>query len=173
MSHLHRLLPTLAALAILAAAGYNGTASAHEGHEPPGKPRRLNSAAIIELEAARTTTARFHDVDVALEEGYVDIGLFIPNMGWHYLKQDLLDERFNAARPELLVYADDPCSSKRQLVAVEYAVPLDQSKKAPFGFTGRDDAWAVNTDFQLWTLHAWIWSYNPDGVFAPMNPRVP
>lgn len=25
---------------------------------------------------------------------------------------------------------------------------------------------------QLWTLHAWIWKDNPDGVFAPTNPTL-
>jgi len=24
----------------------------------------------------------------------------------------------------------------------------------------------------LWTLHAWVFEFNQDGVFAPFNPRV-
>ena len=31
----------------------------------------------------------------------------------------------------------------------------------------------ANQTFQLWTLHAWVYEYNPDGVFAAFNPRVP
>lgn len=95
--------------------------------------------------------------------GYVDIGLFVPNMGWHYMKW---------TKPELLVYADDPCGGKRKLVAVEYAVPLALSRRAPAGFVGRADEWDANQTFQLWTPHAWVYEFNPDGVFAPMNPRV-
>lgn len=133
----------------------------------------LPAATILQLEAARSATAHFHDVAVAEAEGYVDIGLFIPNMGWHYLKPELLDGHFDAEAPELLVYADDPCGGPRRLVAVEYAVPLALSAKAPVGFAGVADVWAVNNDFQLWTLHAWVWEYNPDGVFAGFNPRVP
>lgn len=94
-------------------------------------------------------------------------------MGWHYLKERILDERFDPNKPELLVYADDPCGGKRKLVAVEHAVPVPLSKKAPASFIGRADEWVVNVDFNLWTLHAWVWEHNPDGVFAPMNPRVP
>ena len=147
-------------------------AHAHQNHPKPTKQPRLNPVAIFELEAARQASASFHDVDRAVEAGYVDIGLFIPNMGWHYLKADLLDGRFDATKPELLVYADDPCGGKRRLVAVEYAIPLDLSKRAPRGFSGRADTWVVNNDFQLWTLHAWVWEYNPEGVFAPTNVRV-
>lgn len=36
-----------------------------------------------------------------------------------------------------------------------------------------DDTWTINQQFQLWTLHAWLYEYNPDGVFASHNPRLP
>jgi hypothetical protein len=132
----------------------------------------VTPAAVLQLESVRQATARYLDVAEAEADGYVDIGLFIPHMGWHYLKPELLDAEFEAETPELLVYADDPCGGPRRLVAVEYAIPLELSKHAPVGFAGNADQWAVNTDFQLWTLHVWVWEYNPDGVFAPMNPRV-
>lgn len=135
------------------------------------KEPQLPAATILQLEAVREATARFHDEQVAFAEGYVDIGLFVPNMGWHYLKPELLDAEFVAEEPELLVYADEPCGGRR-LVAVEYAVPVELSPKAPNGFPGKADGWVVNQDFQLWVLHAWIWEYNPDGVFAHHNPRV-
>ena len=79
---------------------------------------------MLQLDQVRDATARYLDVDKAVAAGYVDIGLFMPKMGWHYMKEKLVDARFDAAQPELLVYADDPCGGKRKLVAVEYAVPL-------------------------------------------------
>jgi hypothetical protein len=160
ITHLKLVRPAVIAALLLAA-----TAAVAQ---PP-----LPAAAVLELEAARSATARFHDLDVALAEGYVDIGLFIPNMGWHYLKPALLDDRFEVEAPELLVYADDPCGGPRRLVGLEYAVPLELAKKPPVGFAGSADEWAENHTFQLWTLHVWVWEYNPDGVFAPMNPRLP
>jgi hypothetical protein len=141
-------------------------------HHDGGKGNKPPPPAVLQLDEVRNTTAKYLDVDVAVAHGYVDIGLFMPNMGWHYMKEKLVDERFDATRPELLVYADDPCGGKRKLVAVEYAVPLSLSKKPPFGFTGRADEWDANQEFQLWTLHAWVFEFNPDGVFAPFNPRV-
>jgi hypothetical protein len=60
-----------------------------------------------------------------------------------------------------------------KLVAVEYAVPLTLTTTPPEGFAGKADAWFADDRFQLWTLHAWIWRDNPDGIFNPTNRRVP
>jgi hypothetical protein len=73
----------------------------------------------------------------------------------------------------LLVHVDDPCSGTRRLVAIEYAVPLSHAKITPAGFAGSADAWVVNNQFQLLTLHAWIWRYSSAGVFASHNEDVP
>jgi hypothetical protein len=157
----------------LFAALLSASAFAHGDHDPnAGKGNRPPPLAVLQLDEVRNATAKFLDVDAAVAAGYVDIGLFVPNMGWHYMKEKLVDERFDATRPELLVYADDPCGGKRKLVAVEYAVPFALSNRAPLGFFGRADEWDANQAFQLWTLHAWLFEFNPDGVFAPMNPRV-
>jgi hypothetical protein len=154
--------------------GLIGSAFAHGDHPPPpGKQPEVNPLAILQLEEVRQATARYLDVDVAVAEGYVDIGAFVPGMGWHYLNVGNVDARFNAKRPELLVYADDPCGGKRRLVAVEYAIPLELSKRAPQGFVGNSDRWDATPAIGMWTLHAWIWEYNPDGVFTPFNSLVP
>ena len=132
----------------------------------------MPAATLVQLEEVRQATARFFDVAEAEKAGYVDISVFYPNMGWHYLNPELLDDRFEATKPELLVYVGDPCGGGRKLVAVEYAVPVSQVKFAPQGFDGHADVWTVNARFQLWTLHAWLFEYNPNGVFAAFNPRV-
>jgi hypothetical protein len=158
----------------LAAALLTTSAFAHGDHDhDAGKGNKPPPLAVLQLDQARTAADKYFDVDKALADGYVDIGVFMPNMGWHYLNDKLLDEKFDWTRPELLVYADDPCGGKRKLVAVEYAVPLALSKKAPAGFVGKADEWDANQTFQIWTLHAWVYEFNPDGVFAPFNPRVP
>ena len=164
-----------AALALAICGTMSGaTAYAHGDDNPDlGKGLKPPPIAILQLDQTRTAAAKYLDVDAAVAAGYVDIGLFVPNMGWHYMKESLVDEKFDWTRPELLVYADDPCGGKRKLVAVEYAVPLALSKKAPFGFVGKADEWDANQAFQLWTLHAWVYEFNPDGVFAPFNKRIP
>jgi hypothetical protein len=158
---------TLVATAALAQEGFVMDHDMSLGHK---KPPPL---AILQLDQAKDATAKYLDVDKAVKDGYVDIGLFIPNMGWHYMKESILDANFEWTKPELLVYADDPCGGKRKLVAIEYAVPFAVAKHAPAGFVGRADEWDANQTFKLWTLHAWVYEFNPTGVFAPMNPRVP
>ena len=35
-----------------------------------------------------------------------------------------------------------------------------------------NDVWDGNVGAGLWLLHAWVWCYNPAGVFNPTNPLV-
>lgn len=162
----------LAAFAVLASIATAPAAFADEA-EKTATAVASNPAALAQAEWVRHLTARFLDEQQAIDEGYVDISVFYPNMGHHYLKPELLDEKFELENPELLVYADDPCSGNRRLVAVEYAVPLALADSAPAGFVGPDDTWTINQQFQLWTLHVWLFEYNPAGVFASHNPRLP
>ena len=127
---------------------------------------------VKELEKARRATARYQDFQRALRDGYVDIGVVLPNMGRHLLKESLLDATFEAERPELLVYMED-LGGRMKLVAVEYAVPVKLSETPPAGFPGGADGWFADQRFQLWTLHAWVWRKNPDGVFHSTNRQVP
>jgi hypothetical protein len=167
-----KLAPT-AALAMLAAFAAAPAAVAHDSSSATAPAMAPPAAEVLQLDEVRHAVARYLDEDAAFADGYVDVGVFFPNMGWHYLKPELMDANFEHTAPEFLVYADDPCGGKRRLVAVEYAVPLELSKKAPAGFAGSADRWTRNTNFGLWTLHAWVHEYNPDGVFAPDNPRIP
>jgi hypothetical protein len=159
-----------AAAALVATVGL-----AHDGmdHDMSLGHKKPPPLAVLQLDQVRDAASKYLDVAAAEADGYVDIHLFVPNMGWHYMKESILDANFEWTRPELLVYADDPCGGKRKLVAVEYAVPFALAKRAPAGFVGRADEWDANQTFKLWTLHAWVYEFNPDGVFAPMNPRIP
>jgi hypothetical protein len=160
----------------LAAVLVAGVAFAHEGHDRnSGKGKKPPPMAVLQLDAVREFNARYLDEQKAKDDGYENIQLFVPNMGWHYRRVDRVDDpRIDLLRPEFLVYADDPCSTKRRLVAVEYVQKLEHSpNRPPTGFFGTADQWDRNETFQLWTLHAWIYEHNPDGIFAAFNQRVP
>ncbi|HEV7331454.1 MAG TPA: hypothetical protein VGN63_10490 [Flavisolibacter sp.] len=125
-----------------------------------------------ELQQARAATARYRNIQNAIKDGYEDIKVIVPLMGHHYMKSDLVNATFDIRNPEILVYNKN-AKGLFELVAVEYAIPIDQSPDvAPEGFTGTQDVWDRNTGFGLWLLHAWVWSYNPDGVFNPTNPLI-
>lgn len=129
----------------------------------------LNDQTVTELRQARNASARYQNLDTALADGYVDIAVNTEHMGHHYMKASLVDSIFDLEMPEILVYNKD-LQGKSYLVAIEYAVPLDKPK--PEGYTGTDDVWDGNLGFQLWLLHAWVWAYNPEGVFHSTNPLV-
>jgi len=129
-----------------------------------------------ELAALRAYIAPYHNFEKALKDGYVaDITGYRTMMGHHYLKPEFLDKEFNLLEPEVLIYAPGP-SGKMRLVGVEYATlidDMDNPPPAPQGFTGNADIWAINTEFEVWTLHVWVGLNNPNGIFAMHNPGLP
>ena len=132
----------------------------------------LTATTLWELQQARAATARYRDIKNAVKDAYVDIDVVRQNMGYHFLKMDNLDATFDFKKPEILVY-NKMENGSMQLVAVEYAVPIPLSpNNAPAGFTGDNDVWKYDTDFNLWLLHAWVWYHNPEGVFNPTNSLV-
>ena len=152
---------TTTTLALLACSALGSSGCSNDPAEP---------AVDRELESVESATDQFATLDAALAAGYADIDVVMQNMGYHYLKESLLDADFQVDSPEILVYAPDAGGTMR-LVAVEYAVPLSLAEEPPAGFTGSDDEWDRNETFQLWTLHAWVHRDNPDGVFASTSTR--
>ncbi len=129
----------------------------------------LSGQTIRELQQARAATARYRDIKNAIKDGYSNISVDVPNMGHHFMKSSLVDATFDIRSPEILVY-NGLDTGNPELVAVEYAVPIDQPM--PEGFTGSNDVWNGTSGFPLWLVHAWVWKYNPDGVFNWTNSSV-
>ena len=128
-----------------------------------------------ELAAARAGTAAYHDLTAAVDDDFVEP--FDPNpcftlpeagMGFHYLKPSRVNPIAVAAEPELLVYMPDQ-EGRMQLVAVEYLVPGSPDDAPPVLF-GHEFHYTPLVSG--WTLHAWIWKNNPDGIFADFNPNL-
>lgn len=122
-----------------------------------------------ELQQARAATARYRDINNAIKDGYSNINVDVPNMGHHFMKTSLVDATFDIRHPEILVY-NGLDTGNPELIAVEYAVPLTFPK--PEGFTGSSDVWNDTSGFPFWLVHAWVWKYNPDGVFNWTNATV-
>src|SRR5262245_29898334 len=171
-----RLFLILAAVCSLLIGGapmttHKASALAVDKHDHHG---HLSAATHKELAQARRATAKYHDVEQAEADGYVNFNLYVPGEGFHYLKQSLLDGNFDPAQPEMLLYAPVPGENRLELVGVEYLVPLAFSSDPPAGFTGDADQWRMDAEgFGLWELNAWIWLHNPEGMFAHDNPHIP
>ena len=142
------------------------------GNDVQNEYTGLDKKTVWELQQARAASSKYRNIKNAMDDGYLDINVILPNMGYHYLNPDLLDNHFDPTKPEILVY-NKRANGSMELVAVEYAVPIPLTPElAPAGFSGSADVWTKNTGFDLWLLHAWVWHFNPDGVFSPMNMNV-
>lgn len=132
----------------------------------------------------RHTTAPLRDFDSVEEVGYGKfLDCFVNNeiggMGQHYVNGDLAgDDVLDPMQPEALVY--EPTEDGEMiLVAFEYLVfadvwdPTDEGREAPVLF---DREFHLKTNIPdtppVWTLHIWLWTHNPEGIFSDYNPLV-
>ena len=129
-----------------------------------------------EVGRLKTAVEPLKDFGAAQTAGYdIQATEYRTQMGYHFLNGALLDDKFEVEKPEVLIFVNDP-AGKKQLVAVEYGIPIqdiDNPPPPPEGYTGSDDVWKIDTEFMLWTLHVWVVMENPEGIFAPMNPMLP
>jgi hypothetical protein len=117
------------------------------------------------LAAVRAATAKFHDVSAAIASGRNDLHLCVDQMGQHYADPNTFsDGILDPTNPEAMVYADDG-SGHLHLGAVEWVstTPGEVPGIGPLH---------LNPALGVYVLHAWIWTPNPDGMFADMNPQV-
>jgi hypothetical protein len=151
-----------------------------------------DSGGRSEAAKAQSATARYHDLQDALDDGYSLLpattttptvtatngcaasALGLGAMGVHYLKAGQPDAVVDAQSPEVLVY-EPRANGRMKLVALEY-VAAGPPNPAPslFGqeFSLTNLAPYGLPDVNVWTLHAWIWAPNPSGLLFAWNPRV-
>ena len=139
------------------------------------------------FDGAKSSTARFHDLDQAVAAGYsvrvADTAgiecIAQPGegaMGVHMLNPSLLDGKIEATQPELLVY-EPRNNGTLKLVALEYLVLKDAwtGPAKPSLFGQEFDFIPAGNRYGLpafYALHAWIWKPNPSGILYAWNPRV-
>ena len=136
------------------------------------------------IHEVRVTTTQYHDLNTALDAGYsksLDCFRYgeTRGMGQHYVNGDLVsDDVLDPTRPEALVY--EPLGDGTQvLVAFEYLVfadgwdPNDEGREPPSLFGQEFGLHTTIPDTPpVWALHIWLWTHNPEGLFADYNPLV-
>ena len=173
-----------------------------EGGAPDqlGMSREELAALVQQLDVVRASTEKYHDVQVALADGFVRLTDEVPNMGSHFISVERsLDGEFDPSRPEILLYVRDE-SEEWQLVGTSFVVPTQLvGLDHPQAFAGPLDNWHVHYHVCTgpdtisrsatpeecraqggmwvpklgWMIHAWVWVDNPLGVFNMWNPNVP
>jgi hypothetical protein len=164
--------------------------SIHVGPEGSHSVHRAVTGLEDELAQVRQLTARFHQLEAAADAGY-ELGYVNGSgdriifgciahptagaMGYHYFNKELIDDlEVDPLKPEGLVYAPGP-DGRLQLAAVEYVVPGLASN--PPGVSEPPTVFGMQMVILVpavgfYTLHAWVWSHNPEGMFAHWNPQV-
>jgi hypothetical protein len=139
------------------------------------------------LAEVRQATTKYHDINVAIEDGYVPVGecVEVPGlgaMGIHYLNFGLLgDGELDANSPEVLLYIPNE-DGKLKLAGVEYVVSVeewleaDNSVDTPPTFFGQTFEGPMDGhgpgEPEHFDKHVWIWEENPSGMFAQFNPNL-
>ncbi len=127
-----------------------------------------------ELNAARTATAPYQDLERAKADGWnTDATGCVPGMGHHYVNASNLNDggRLDPKDPEILVYAPKS-DGTFELVALEYMVPAaDHPSTAPPPVIF-EHAMHFNTTANAWVIHVWLWRDNPNGLYEDLNPTI-
>jgi hypothetical protein len=150
-----------------------------------------------EVSALKQATAKYHDVQAAIDAGYVTELLQIAAppysggtcivdvvapiegaMGIHMVDTrsaaagGRLDGTLDATQPEALLY-ERRNDGTLKLTGVEYIV-AGGARPSLYGqqFDTTNLARYGDPATTVWTLHAWVWKPNPSGMFEQWNDRV-
>jgi hypothetical protein len=162
--------------------GGNNGGHGGNGHDRPDFHPPESSEVQSQISDLREATARFHRLEVAIQEGYAPFGGCFSNppegnMGYHYANAELMeDPAVDPNHPELLLYEKQEDGSMR-LVGVEYLTFQAAWHKAgnrflPKLFGERFHLNSTLLDEPFYLLHVWQWKHNPSGRFEDWNPRV-
>jgi hypothetical protein len=140
---------------------------------------RMDPGTMKMLAELRAATTKYHKLDAALEDGYVQGSdcVFSPagGMGFHFVNFAWVDGIFDPTQPEALLYEMDK-HGNYHLVGAEFIIvqePWDFENPMPPYFGSREfDYDIVVLPFPNYQLHTWIWKGNPKGIFTKFNPNV-
>ncbi|MEB2775106.1 hypothetical protein SYJ56_07295 [Algoriphagus sp. D3-2-R+10] len=142
---------------------------------------RMEPGTLKMLAALRGATAKYHNLDNAIADGYAQASGCVssPNggMGYHFANFGIVDGTFDPSMPEALLYEMGK-NGKMKLVAVEFIIVKDawdfENDMIPyFGMQVFDEAFApIPLPFDNYQLHVWVWKNNPSGIFTQFNPKV-
>lgn len=164
--------------------------------QPEGSIQAGNDYATLsqQLNAVRSVTRRYRDIEQARADGYIAVSPYVPGMGFHFAA-DLPPFGTDLEKPGVLVYftngsyrpapgeEHDPAHDDNLILgAVEWLVPGDQTGTPPNIFMDEAsprrlrvteaEGWHFESEEGFSGLHAWVHRDNPEGVFHTTNPTI-
>jgi len=187
------------ALAVVPAVAAAQHSHEHDAAPAPKAAAAGSAELRAQIQAVRSATERYRDHAAAVRDGYKLFGAEGPLIGEHWYRPDLTRRPFDVSRPSTLQYAT--VGGRKVLVGVAYTVYHRPDEPVPEGFAGAEDRWHTHDVAKLarafvadrpllrWVVdrrlargdgrtrlsmvHAWVWSDNPDGVFADEHRALP
>jgi hypothetical protein len=110
-----------------------------------------------QLAQARAATAKYHDFNAAVADGYTELGANPEEGGAiEFVNFGLIDCTLDARQPEALRYVDS--GQGLRLIAVEYAIPMACQDDPPEDFLPGVGEWEQEAGVPVWMMPAFIWS---------------
>ena len=162
--------------------------------------RRGGSELARQLNEVRAGTRMYRDFGTAKADGYEPVLGFVPGMGFHFVRGDLIAADHEAGpvdgleNPPILVYFttgnydpepgdehDTDHDDDLRVGAVEYAhsgapgAPGDyfaDETARRYLKTSEEEGWEFVPPAGVTALHVWVHRGNPAGVFNPTNPTI-
>jgi len=110
-----------------------------------------------QLAAARAATARYHDFNEALADGFADLG---PNPfeadEIEFVNFGLVDCTLDASQPAALNYMVS--GQGLRLVGVEYSIPMACAPTPPEDFLPGAGEWVAEAGAPVWSYRVNLWS---------------
>jgi hypothetical protein len=136
-----------------------------------------NASVDTSLDRLRAATRSFRNLDSAVAAGYPrEVADCLVHehhgaMGYHHVNRSYFSPTLNVEKPQILIFERKP-DGEYHLNGVEFIIPYrlyprDSVAPVLFGRTLQHE-----DNLNIWYLHVWAWSDNPDGVFANFNPNV-
>ena len=120
----------------------------------------LGSSVNRQLAAAAAATVQYHDFNVALADGYTDLGLNPFEGTIEFVNFGLVDCTPDVLQPAGLNYV--PSGNGLRLVGVEYSFPM-ACGAPPEDFLPGVGEWEPEAGAPVWTLRVPLWSGNSGG----------
>lgn len=129
------------------------------------------------INQVRTETAAYVDFNTATNAGWdTDLSGCVEHpseggMGHHFARLEYMDGRVNHLEPQVLLFNPDE-NDEMEFLGVEYIVPYaihPADAEPPMLF---NQQFHQNEQLEIWALHVWTETENPNGIFYDWNPNV-
>jgi hypothetical protein len=159
------------------ASGVEGSVPGSSPGPDTSKPSRHDRDVARAIKTLKSVTARYRDLDSAKKDGFALLHgcQVLPGHGpvgtVYFNPSRLIDGgHIDPRSPEALIY-EPQSHAPPKLVGVEFAISFGDwdGAEAPqflgISFQPEDES-------SVFGLHVWVWSDNPNGMFAQTNPNV-